>query len=558
MKLGFPNTISTDVLIIGGGGAGLRASIEAKQHGVDVLIVSHSRVGYGSNTTISGGAFAAVLSSSKSGGDSQDSSEQHLLDTIAGGCFLNDQPLAEITVRGAEQQVEDLYRFGVRYTTAQASPWIALSIDPGHSQLRMIYSQNSFGTDFTFPLRQYALRQGVKFLEGILITNLLKKRDRVVGAIGINVRGEVFVFAASAIILATGGLGQVYLRTDNAAGATGDGYALAYEAGAALQDMEFVQFYPTSLGTGTPALFYECLLLKTGGKLLNRCGEDIAAKHSLTEPMLLTRDRLSQAIAKELVNGLGFGGNVALDLTEVSADKLEILQPILPKGASRGERRFPVAPTVHFQMGGVKTNKKAETSVPGLYAAGEVCAGIHGANRLSGNALTEVWVFGTIAGQKAARSAKETERGSLPRDLIAAEMRRLQQVASRQNGEKAETLRQSLKEAMWHGAGIIRNAQGLKHVLEQVASLKERYHDVSVDNGRELQHALKLGNMLTASEMICRAALYRSESRGAHYRQDCPEQDNDKWLCNVLLGKKGEQMALGTEPAKLTRLSPQT
>ena len=557
MKLGFPNTISTDVLIIGGGGAGLRAGIEAKQHGVDVVIVSHSRVGYGSNTAISGGAFAAVLSPSQSGGDFQDSSEQHLLDTIAGGCFLNDQPLAEITVCGAEQQVEDLYRFGVRYTTAQASPWIALSIDPGHSQLRMIYGQNSFGTDFTFPLRQYALRQGVKFLEGIQITNLLKKRDKVVGAIGINVRGEVFVFTASAIILATGGLWQVYSRTDNAAGATGDGYALAYEAGAALQDMEFIQFYPTSLGTGTPALFYECLLLETGGKLLNRRGEDIVAKHRLTEPMLLTRDRLSQAIAKELVNGLGFGGNVALDLTEVSADKLEILRPILPKGASRGEYRFPVAPTVHFQMGGVKINKKAETSVPGLYAAGEVCAGIHGANRLSGNALTEVWVFGTIAGREAARSAKETKRGSLPRDLMSAEMRRLQQVASRQNREKAETLHQSLKEAMWHGAGIIRNAQGLKHILEQVASLKERYRNVSVGNGRGLQRALKLGNMLTVSEMICRAALYRSESRGAHYRQDCPEQDNDKWLCNVLLDKKGEQMALGTEPAKLTRLSPQ-
>jgi len=557
MKLESPNTISTDVLIIGGGGAGLRAGIEAKEHGVDVLIVSHSRVGYGSNTAISGGGFAAVLSSSENSGDSQDSSEQHWLDTIVGGCFLNDQSLAEVMVRGAEQQVEDLYRFGVRYTTAQASPWIALGIDPGHSHLRVIYSQNYFGIDFTLPLRQHALRQGVKFLEGIVITKLLKERDKMVGAMGVNVRGEVFVFMASTVILVTGGLGQVCLRTDNAAGATGDGYALAYEAGAVIQDMEFVQFYPVSLGAGTPALFYECLLLEPGGRLLNCRGEDIVAKHCLADPMLLTRDRLSLAIAKELVSGLGYEDRVVLDLTQVKADKMELLRLLLPKTALRGEQRFLVAPTAHFQMGGVKINEKAETSVPGLYAAGEVCAGIHGANRLSGNALTELWVFGTIAGREAARNAKEMERALLPGDVIAAEVRRLQQVASKQNGETVKALRQSLKETMWHRAGVIRDAQGLKCALEQIASLKERCRSISVADGQGLQRALKLSNMLTVSEMICRAALYRNESRGAHYRHDCPGQDNENWLCNVLLRKKDEQMALGIEPVKLTRLSPQ-
>lgn len=213
MKLKSPTIISTDVLIIGGGGAGLRAGIEAKDHDVDVLIVSHSRVGYGSNTTISGGAFAAVLNSSKNSEGFSDSCEQHLHDTLAGGYFLNNQSLTEIMVHGAEQQVKDLYRFGVRYATTQTSPWIALSLDPGHSQHRMVYSQNSFGTDFTFPLRQYALRKGVKFLEGILITKLLKKRDRVVGAMGIDARGQVFALSASVVILASGGLGQVYSRT---------------------------------------------------------------------------------------------------------------------------------------------------------------------------------------------------------------------------------------------------------------------------------------------------------------------------------------------------------
>jgi succinate dehydrogenase/fumarate reductase flavoprotein subunit len=556
MKLGSINTITTDVLIIGGGGAGLRAAIEAKSHGVDVLMVSQSRVGYGSNTTISGGAFAAVLGQPRKDQNPSDSCEQHLRDTITAGCFINDQALAEIMVRGAEQQVKDLYCFGVRYTTTEASPWISLSMDPGHSHSRLVYGQHSFGTDFTFPLRQYALGQGVKFAEGVLLTKLLKQGNSVVGALGIGRQGQVLVFAASSIILASGGLGQVYLRTDNAAGTMGDGYALAYEAGAVLQDMEFVQFYPTSLGSGTPAPFYECFFFETGGRLLNWDDADIARKHGLTDSMLLTRDRLSLAIAREIASGLGFEDKVVLDLSGIPEEKIEKLQPILPKGYSRGERRFLVAPTAHFHMGGVKINEKAETSLPSLYAAGEVCAAIHGANRLSGNALTEVWVFGTIAGREAAGRAKEDKSDVRFTEEIAAEIERLQELASRQDGERAEPLCRSLKETMWHRVGIIRNAEGLKQALKEIANLKERYCRISTADGRELQLAIRLGNMLTASEMICRTALLRSESRGAHYRQDFPEQNDKDWLCNMLLVKKDGQMALSTKPVKLTRFSP--
>jgi len=555
MKLGSINTIMTDVLIIGGGGAGLRAAIEAKSHGVDVLMVSQSRVGYGSNTTISGAAFAAILSQPWKGQNPLDSCEQHLRDTITNGYFINDQALAEIMVRGAEQQVKDLYRFGVRYTTTEASPWISLSMAPGHSHSRLVYGQHSSGTDFTFPLRQYALSQGVKFAEGVLITKLLKQGNSVVGALGISRQGQVLVFAASSIILASGGLGQVYLRTDNAAGTTGDGYALAYEAGAVLQDMEFVQFYPTSLGSGTPAPFYECFFFETGGRLLNWNGEDIARKHGLTDPMLLTRDCLSLAIAREIASGLGFEDKVVLDLSGIPEEKIEKLQPILPKGYSRGEPHFLVAPTAHFHIGGVKINEKAETSLSSLYAAGEVCAGIHGANRLSGNALTEVWVFGTIAGREAAARAKEDKKEVRFTEEIATEIERLHKLLPRQDGEQAEPLRQSLKETMWYKAGIIRSAKGLKEALKEIADLKERYRHISVTDRRELRLAMRLGNMLTASKMICRTALLRSESRGAHYRQDFPEQNNKDWLCNILLVKKDGHMALSTKPVEFTRLA---
>ena len=533
------HTVSTDVLVIGGGGAGLRAAIAAREPGVEVVIVSSSRVGYGSNTTISGGGFAAVLQQAEGGPDSW---QQHLEDTVVGGYFLSRQALAEIVTRGAERQYQDLARFGVSCQTAEAAPWVALSLDPGHSRSRLIYSQRAFGTDFTFPLREYALGQGVEFLEGVLITRLLKDGGRVVGAMGINGQGQGVVFLAAAVILASGGLGRVYQRNDNVAGATGDGYALAYEAGAVLQDMEFVQFYPLGLRSGTPAVFYECLLLDTGGRLLNRNGEDIVAKHRIADPMRLTRDRLSLAIAQEVASGLGYQERIVLDLTEVETEKLAILQPLLPKTVFQGERRFLVAPTAHFHMGGVRINERAETSVPGLYAAGEVGGGVHGANRLSGNALTEIWVMGMVAGHEAAGRVKDTVRGKMSSDEVAGEMARIGRLISGKSGEAVEPLRRSLQECMWRQAGIIREAQGLEEAQRQLAGLGSRYRDLSVAGGTELLSALRLGNMLTVSGMVLGSALYRKESRGAHYRRDYPEQNDSEWLCNVLLSQNNGEM----------------
>jgi succinate dehydrogenase/fumarate reductase flavoprotein subunit len=322
--------------------------------------------------------------------------------------------------------------------------------------------------------------------------------------------------------------------------------------------MEFVQFYPTCMGSGNLAVFYECILLDAGGRLLNSEGEDIAAKHGLDDGMLLTRDRLSQAIGLELAGSLGMDRKVFLDLMDVSPTNMDILRPILPKEVRWGEQRCQVAPAVHFQMGGVKVNGKAETSVPGLYAAGEVCAGVHGANRLSGNALTELWVFGTIAGREAVRRARNGERIPLPSDAIDAEAERLTGMALGGNGETLKELRQSLKEIMWRRAGVIRDDPGLNQGLEEIADLKERFNDISVIGGRQLQRAVKLGNMLTSAEMVCRSALYRRESRGAHYRQDHLGRNDREWLCNVLLTNKGDHMTVNTEPIEWTRLKPQT
>lgn len=552
MKAGATENLTTDVLIIGGGGAGLRAAIEAKSRGCRVLLVSRPRAGYGSNTTISGGGFAAVLSPAI---DRADSVEEHFRDTVEGGHFLNRQSLVAITVEGAAQQAEDLRRFGVRYTDADASPWLALAAEPGHRHNRTIYGENAFGTDFTFPMREYAMGMGVEVLEGILVTGLIKDGDTASGAAGIDGRGKIYIIGAGAVILASGGPGAIYARNDNAAGATGDGYALAYNAGAVLQDMEFVQWYPAGLGGGKPALFYECLLCGNGGRLLNRRNEDIVEKHALTEPAWLTRDRLSLAIGLELDAGLGFGDKVCLDLTAVRGRTREILQPVLPKGAVRGENRFMVAPTVHFHMGGVRINERAETAVPGLYAAGEVCAGVHGANRLGGNALTEVWVFGTIAGREAAARAGERGIRPLPEDAVTAHTGVLAE-RSRPGKEEPAELFRSLQKIMQQKAGLVRDAAGLEQAEREIGDLRKRSRQANVSDGKSLHTALRLDSALTVAEMICRSGRLRTESRGSHYRREYPEKNDAAWLQNVLVSAGEGGMSFSQQPVDLTRFSP--
>ena len=294
-------------------------------------------------------------------------------------------------------------------------------------------------------------------------------------------------------------------------------------------------------------MFYECLLRETGGRLINSVGEDIVGKHALDDRMLLTRDRLSRAVASEIDSGLASEGKVVLDLSEVPPEKIEALRPVLPKAALRGERRLPVAPTAHFIMGGVRIDERTRTSVPGLYAAGEVTAGIHGANRLSGNALTELWVFGTIAGREAAADAEEANRKRFPEEAVAAEVERL--AALREQGTPVEELRRRLKETMWEEAGVVRNGKGLERAIDVLSELQERARGISVAGPRDLRDAVKLANTLKASEMICRAALYRCESRGAHYRSDRPQQDNERWLRNIRIAADGARMLLTAEPA---------
>jgi fumarate reductase (CoM/CoB) subunit A len=526
-------TIDTDVLIIGGGAAGLRAAIEARKSGVGVVLVSESPVGFRNNTAISKAIFAAA----GVGKEPDDSPDVHLGDTITAGRFLNDQRLVATMAQGAGQQVDDLLRYGVIYERPPSQAPSGRVY--GHTYPRHVVARAGRGINISRPMRQHASSMGIQFVEDLLITRLLQADGEVVGALGVDGKEQILVINAKATVLATGGAGQVYLRTNNAVGMTGDGYALAYEAGATLRDMEFVQFYPTAWGkNGSKMCAYEWFLPR-GAVLRNSLGEDIMLRQGIKNGAI-TRDILARAIMKEIADGRGVDGSVIFDFTTLPEEHAEGLYGFGLVDESGYLERLPVAPTAHFFMGGVRVNENGETGIDGLYAAGEVCGGMHGANRLVGNALTEAFVFGAVAGGQAAARASGMGRIPSASQEMAAEIARLNDLlASGGRGDPVQMI-QALKQVMWAGAGVIRSRAGLEDALEKILALRQQRLTASSGDCRFL---IKLDNMLTVSEMICRAALTREESRGAHYRADFPAEDNERWLKSIeIYGRAGEMV----------------
>ncbi len=363
-------------------------------------------------------------------------------------------------------------------------------------------------------------------------------------------------FRARSCVLATGGFAQIYLRTNNAAGTTGDGQALAYELGIPLKDMEFVQFYPTALGDlGRSMLLYENFLFQAGAVLKNSVGENIASKHGLVDPSSLTRDRLARAVFTEILNGFGVNGGVIMDLSKAPREKIMMLRHLLPARWTAEQTEFIVSPTAHFCMGGVMTNEIGETEVSGLFAAGETCGGVHGANRLGGNALAEVFAMGGIVGAEAADFARRVKTTESSQEEAADEMARMEDKGSGKKGSLRD-LHRSIKELMWKNAGIVRNGHDLKGSLEEIKAIRSALSKIRIENGRERIRVLELQNMLLMGEMVSRAALMRTESRGAHFRSDYPQKDDTKWLSNIVIRKGGAGMQLETMPVSFPLLAP--
>ncbi len=529
-----------DVLIIGGGGAGLRASIAAAASGADVLIVSKTRIGYTSNTY-----FSKAIIASSGWGDTNDNANVHSMDTLKGGRYLNNPNMVDQFVGIIPSETAKLQEWGVSFCTDEDNRPYVMKI-PGHSFARHLAGKNLKGRDLILPLKQKARDSGVRFEERMFVSSLIVSKNKILGATCISEDHHFFAITAKTIVLATGGFGHIYQNTNNAPGITGDGQALAIKAGATVQDMEFVQYYPTALGKrGSRILLYEKLLAQAGVVLRNNRDEDILKKNGYEVTSDINRDKLAQIIMKELLNDPDQKTTVHMDLRNLSPEAAQTLSSLLPHQWTKGIKIFQVTPTTHFCMGGVVVDSHGETSCKGLFAAGEVTAGAHGANRIGGNALAEVIAMGSLVGKVAAQSAFRLDKtGSF--DAAVQQERDCLEAMFGKKGPSPKTLIQELKKTMWLNAGIVKSQESLNRTLATIMTYKNL--PATVKTSRDLIKFLEFKNMRLVGEMVCRSALKRTESRGSHFREDYPEENEKDWLVNIEIKQEGSELILKTVP----------
>jgi succinate dehydrogenase / fumarate reductase flavoprotein subunit len=554
-----------DVLVIGAGGAGLRAAIEASAAGVRVGLVCKSLLGK-AHTVMAEGGIAAALANV----DDRDSWKVHFADTMRGGQYVNNWRMAELHAREAPDRVRELEAWGAVFDRTKDGRILQRNFG-GHKYPRLAHVGDRTGLEMIRTLQDHGVHQGIDVHMERTILTLLKQDGRIVGAFGYDrERGRFLVFRAKAIVLATGGIGRAYKITSNSWEYTGDGHALAYRAGAELIDMEFVQFHPTGM-VWPPSV---CGILVTegvrgeGGILINKEGrrfmfdsvpENYRAqtadneeegwrycqgdKNARRPPELLTRDHIARCIVREIKEGRGSPhGGVFLDIAWIEkkiSNATEHIKKKLPSMYHQfkqladidiTKQPMEVGPTTHYVMGGIRVDSDTQMSrLSGLFAAGECAAGINGANRLGGNSLSDLLVFGQRAGEFAAKFAKENQLGAINNAEIEKVVREALRPFERRTGENPYTLQLDLQETMQDNVGIVRTEAEMKSQLEHLRKLWERAGQVGVSGNREFNPgwhtALDLKNLLTVSEAITRAALERKESRGAQFREDYPEKD---------------------------------
>ncbi|MFZ5650111.1 MAG: FAD-binding protein [Bacillota bacterium] len=510
------------MLAIGSGLAGIRAAMEARRSGGDVLVVSDAPVGKASNTAISKGYFAIP-----GAGDSGDNPGQHLSDITAGGCRVNDPALISVMVNNLKDEVGFLMECGVSLTARDDGSLLYTKF-PGHTFPRVLGTRRSSGVDLLNPLVARAREVGVRMEQGITVLSLQNDEDGVYGAWGYTRQGEPVFIRVGSVILATGGAGRLYLHTNNVPGAVGLGQAMALSAGLSLVDMEFVQFYPTYLhmpGKPRVIVLYEIMVAAAGATLRNRYGEDIRDLYGMKDVSNLTRDRLSRAIASEIRAGRGVGPDgeaVTMDLSTM--DRPEKYRHLLPGAVPPDASELHVGPVAHFTMGGVAVKPGGETEIPGLWAIGEVAGGIHGANRIGANALAECLALGRVAGGAATRYSQGAGRRKTTQKETAPPFD-----PGRETGD-VSSMEETLRATMSRCAGILRDAKGLEESLAVINSLKNKLPD------KKTVSALKLGMMLDVAHSICLSALMRRESRGSHFRLNYPDE-REEYLGNFLVRK---------------------
>jgi fumarate reductase (CoM/CoB) subunit A len=535
-------TYQADVLVIGSGGAGCRAAIEAKKHGLDVVIVSKGLSYKSGCTTLAEGGYNAAFAYV----DAEDSTQAHLEDTLQGGGYLNDPELARILVEEAPERLTELESYGALFDRQESGE---LNQRPfgGQTYRRTCFQGDRTGHEMMTALKEEVIRQDIQTVEEVMITSLLQDEEgRVGGACGVSLPStELVIFHAKSTIIATGGAGWLYPVTSNALQKTGDGYALAWKAGADLLDMEQVQFHPTGMlypDSRRGVLVTEAVRGE-GGRLINSQGERFMTKYD-SRGELATRDVVARAIYNEIMEGRGTeNGGVYLDVThlpaEVIEEKLEtMLLQFQDVGVDIREEPMEVAPTAHHFMGGARINPQCETNVANLYAAGEAAGGVHGANRLGGNALAETQVFGRRAGESAAENVAKS-KFKLKSVFLEEEEARIKKLF--QEGDYYPfQLKKELQEVMWNNVAIIRREEGLKSALNDIHVIRDKMARMKLPEvhgyNQHLLDALELENMVLIAELVTKSAIIREESRGAHYRADFPKT-RDEWKKSIILNK---------------------
>ncbi|MCH8878096.1 MAG: fumarate reductase (quinol) flavoprotein subunit [Chloroflexi bacterium] len=550
------DVIQHDIVIIGGGGAGLRAAIAAAEVNPQLDIAVVSKVfPMRSHTVAAEGGAAAVIKEN-------DSIEAHIDDTISGSDWLADQDAVQFFVEECTRELIQLEHWGCPWSREKDGS-VAVRPFGGMKIERTWFAADKTGFHMLHTLFQTSLKyQEVKRYDEWFATKLLVEDGRCQGLTALNLRsGEVRLIAARAVILCTGGAGRVFPFTTNGSIVTGDGMALAYRAGVPLKDMEFVQYHPTGL-PGTGLLITEASRGE-GGILVNKDGYRYLQDYGLGPPEpwprlrameLGPRDKLSMAFVKESEKGRTiegpYGDFVYLDIRHLGKEKIERKLPLVRELATKYagidpvDELIPVRPVIHYMMGGVHTDLRAATPLPGLYAAGEVaCVSINGANRLGSNSLTELLVFGNQAGRAAAKFA--VEHAELDTQALESqakdEARRIEQHFLRKEGgsERIATLRDEMRSTMELGAGIYREQASLESTCAKIEELQERFERLQLDDSSrifntELTAALELDFMLDVAEAIAHSALARTESRGSHQRTDFPERDDDNFLTHTM------------------------
>ncbi|MBU7014946.1 MAG: FAD-binding protein [Theionarchaea archaeon] len=533
-----------DIVVVGGGGAGAQAALSASATASDlkIALVDKGILGRSGCTILGSFSCNAALGSGGSG----DSPRAHFLDTIKEGRYINDQSLVRVYTEKAPERVVALHREGPVFEEEDGE--LKQDMVPGHSFPRAVFNNLHTGKSMIVALMKQVKRAPIDVYDECMIFDVVCEGNEIRGVVAYDLAGRIIVFSCKAVIIAAGGCGQLYPHSTTSRGATGDGLVLAYKAGAELQDLEFIQFFPTAqcyprllkLNPTIPSM----LRYKGGCRLYNAEGHEFMKEKNPQWRFSVTRDELSKAIYTEIKEGRGTPhGGVYMDVLHLTEQEItdifsfaNLFDDLLKTGIDLRKDRIETTVAAHFSMGGIRVDETFATCVGGLFAAGEAAAGIHGANRLPGNALSEILVTGHEAGRRAAEYARKTEFHEIEG---TESVRKIEGTMERTGDSTPIAMKKEIQRTLWEHAGVVRNEKGLMNGIATLERIREDMSRVEISTetlvwNKELVDFLEMEFMVEMGLLLTRAALFRTESRGSHFREDYPESDSS-WIVNVVL-----------------------